>query len=344
MKIKNYQILLTCLLFAGLSACNGDAPSSEAPADTQTPGLLVTGNPAIDGLTKKIAEAPNDASLYAARAGAWYENENYDEGIADLEKAIALDSSKAEYYHVLSDMYFDYYKSRLGLNVMVKAAEKFPKRIPTLLKLAECQLILQLHKDALFTLERIRTIDPQNSEMFFMFGSVFKDMGRKDEAINAYQSAVENDPELTDAWINLANLLADKGSPLAGKYFDNALRIDSNNIIALHSKAHYLSNKKDDLEGAIKLYKKINTIDPQYMDGYYNTGLLYLDMDSLQRAYQSFDIAVKYAPQFPDAYYHRGVAAELMGNKAQAISDYKNVLNLDPDYASAKAGLKRLEK
>ena len=180
--------------------------------------------------------------------------------------------------------------------------------------------------------------------MFFMFGRVFKDMNRVDEAANALQSAVENDPDLIDAWVSLAQIMSDKDSPLADRYFDNAFRLDSNNIEVLHAIAYYYSNKKNDLEGAIKMYKKINTINPQYVDGYYNTGLIYLDMDSVQQAYKSFDLAVNFAPQSPDVYYHRGVAAELLGNKSQALSDYKTVLNFDPDFASAKAGVERLQQ
>ncbi len=339
---KNYLTFMLSFSLLFYWSCSDKSSTNNEQETPQTATL--SGHPAIDKLTQQIAENPNRASLYANRGAVWFENENFDEGITDLEKAISLDSTKAGYYHVLADMYMDYYRSRLGLVTMEKAATLFPDRVPTLLKLSEFQMILQQHNDALFTLEQIRKKDPQNAEMMFMFGRVFKDMGRKEEAIGAFQSAVENDPDLLDAWVNLAELLAEKDSPLVGKYFDNALRLDSNNIEALHAKAYYLSNKKNDLDGAVKLYKKINTVDPQYVEGYYNIGLLYLDMDSLERAYQSFDIAVKYAPQYPDAYYHRGVAAEMMDNTEQAIADYKNVLNFDPDFAGAKAGLDRLQK
>lgn len=341
----NYLNLSALLALLFLSACgNGNEPSTELANEGETPAAVSTGNPSIDGLSRQIEESPNSASLFAARGAIWYENENYDEGIADLEKAISLDSLQPEYYHVLADMYMDYYKSRPALNTMERAGSTFPERIPTLLKLSEFQHILQQYNDALFTLERIRKVDPQNAEMFFMFGNVFNEMGKKPEAQGAYQSAIENDPDLIDAWINLGQMLAEKEAPQAGRYFDNALRIDSNNIKALHAKAYYLSNQKNELKGGIALYKKINTLDPQYVDGYYNLGLLYLDSDSLQSAYESFDRAIKFDPQFAGAYYHRGFTAEKMGNTEQAISDYENVLSLAPDFAGAQAGLRRLKK
>jgi len=97
------------------------------------------------------------------------------------------------------------------------------------------------------------------------------------------------------------------------------------------------------LQGAIALYKKINTLAPQYEEGYYNAGLLYLDMDSLGQAYRSFDLTVNIAPAYAAAYYHRGLAAEMLGNLKQAKSDYENVLRLDPEFQSAKTGLQRLK-
>jgi tetratricopeptide (TPR) repeat protein len=340
MKISIFLTLSFCLVVFALS-CGEDAGQQQQASSSSD--VTASSTPAIDEMTQKIAAAPNDAGLYAQRGALLYENENADEGIADLNKALKLDSTQAEYYHTLASMYMDYYKSGAGLAVMQRAAAAFPRRIPTLLKLAEFQWILKQHTEALFALERIRTIDPLNAEMFFMFGNVFKDMGKNDQAINAYQSAVENDPELVDAWVKLAQLLDGKGSTAAEKYFDNALRVDSNNLDALHAKAYYLSNTKNDLHGAIALYKKINTLAPQYEDGYYNAGLLYLDMDSPGQAYKSFDLAVNIAPTFAAAYYHRGVAAEMLGNLEQAKSDYENVLSLDPEFQSAKAGLERLK-
>lgn len=336
----NMNILFPLLLLVSLSviACNDGEKPTEQPTQDQAP------DPAIEKLSAQIGKEPNNPELYAQRGSLYYELQNYDQAIADLSKAIELDSLQPQYYHLLADAYLDYYRSRQALYTMQLAASKFPKRIPTLLKLAEFQWILKQYNDALFTLERIRVIDPQNAEMFFMFGNVFRDMGKTEQAINAYQSCVENDPENIDAWIELARLVAQTNPAAAARYYDNALRVDSNNVAALHAKAYYLSNIRNDLQGALELYKRINVIDPQYADGYYNAGLLYLDMDSLEQARKSFDIAVQMAPAFADAYYHRGVANELLGKVEQAVSDYETVLRIDPEYQGAKAGIARLKQ
>ncbi|MCR9289473.1 tetratricopeptide repeat protein [Saprospiraceae bacterium] len=334
-----YGSLIVMTLFW---SCDSDPETVDTEIPTEE--ISRSGNVDIDGLTQKIAATPDDPALYAARAAFWWQNEGFDEAITDLEQALSLDSTNVEYYHVLSDFYLEYYKSRKALLTIEKAANMYPRGIPTWLKLAEFQLILKQHENALFSLEHIRTIDPQNAEMFFMFGTVFKDMDKIDQALNAFQSAVEQEPDLIDAWINLGQLFAQKENKIALKYFDNALRVDSNNIEAIKAKAYYLANDLDDLTEAVRLYKRINVIAPQYEEGYYDIGLLYMDMDSLELAWKSFDLAIKNEPTFLNAYYFRGIASEKRGNVAAAISDFKQILNLDPDFDAAKDALAKLEE
>ena len=132
-------ITLSLLLFS--ISCNEE--NTQNPVETPTNTIQKTGNPAVDGLSAQISNSPNDATLYAARAGAWLELEGFDQAIEDLQKAISIDSLKPEYHHVLADIYMDYYKSRLALLTLERASVVFPEGIPTLLKLTEFQKILK---------------------------------------------------------------------------------------------------------------------------------------------------------------------------------------------------------
>jgi len=253
-----------------------------------------------------------------------------------------LDPSKPEYHHELGNMYMDYYKSRLALETMENAGVLFPKRIPTLLKLSEFQMILKQYDRALYSLERIRVIDPNNAEMFFMFGNVLQDMGRIGEAKTAYQNAVEQDPDLVDAWIKLGAILSQDKSPLAERYLDNALRIAPDNIAALIAKANFLAQVKNDLPNAIEYFKKVNIVDPQFEEGYLNLGLLYLDADSLQNAYNSFDLAIKIQPDYAESYFFRGMASKMQGDMVKAKNDFQQALKLKPGYEYAQNELAKM--
>ena len=341
MKTKHlfFGLLLGGLMI--LAACGGK--NTEASQEEESLATIVTGNPAIDGLTEEIKQTPEDPSLYVQRGRAFLENRGYDEAIVDFTYAIELDSTNVEYYHLLAKSYMDYFKSRKALEVMQQAAELFPNHIPTLVKLSEYQLILKKHKESMQTIDQILKQDPQNAMAYLMFGMNFKETGDTVRAINSFQKSVEFDSEMIDAWINLGQLYETLGDPLAARYFDNAVRVAPNDVYALHAKADYHS-KQNELEDAINTYRKIVKADPQYVEAYFNSGLIYLDMDSLQQAQQQFDLAVKVSPTHIQAYYYRGLASELQGNASSARKDYEQALRMAPNFTKAQEGLERVKE
>lgn len=339
MKTKIWIILALAAL-TGIAACGGKENGNGGQAG-DTAEALQTGNAAIDGISQAIAQSPNDPALYAERARLFYENDGYDGAIRDLNKALSLDSTNVDYLHLLADVYLDYFKSRQALKTMERAAELYPERIPTLLKLAEFQFTLKQYNESMKAIDRILHLDPQNAEAYFWFGMNFKDQGDTVRSINSFQKAVEFDAGLVDGWINLGQLYASMGDPLAARYFENATRAAPQDIHALHARADYLSDQND-LRGAIDMYRQIARIDPQYDEAYFNSGLIYLDMDSIRQARDQFDIAIKVSPTHIRAYYYRGLAKELLGDRAAAKADYEQALRMAPDYEQAQEGLDRV--
>ncbi|MEY4134483.1 MAG: hypothetical protein RL386_833, partial [Bacteroidota bacterium] len=267
----------------------------------------------------------------------------YDEAIQDLEKALGIDSTDPGALHLLADVYLDYFRSREALKTMEKAAALHPTRIPTLLKLSEFQLILKNYEPSLETIDRILQVDPQNAEAFFMMGQNFKESGDTARAINAFQQSVEYDPDLIDGWINLGQLQAALGNPIAERYFDSAIRINPASIPALHAKAFYLQSR-DQLLPAIRLFQEITRIEPQYADAHYNAGLLFLDLDSVPQAYRAFDLAIQTDPVHIRSYFYRGLCSEMQGRFEKARTDYRQALAFSPDYTDAEEALRRIQQ
>lgn len=309
---------------------------------TNNVNLPTTGNPAIDGLSVAISQEPNNPELYAKRADMYYQNEGYDEAIADLKKALSIDSTNVEYLHLLADVHLDYYQSYDAMSTIVRAATLYPKRIPTLLKLSEFQLILKQYDKSINTINEILKLEQLNAEAYFMLGLNFKEQGNIDRAMGSFQTAVENNPDLVDAWINLGQLHAEKGSNLAKFYFDNAVKVAPENITALHAKAEFLHFSNQRAE-AIETYRKINSIDPDYSESLFNTGIIYLEMDSLVAAKTHFNMALKTSPTYIIAYYYRGLIEEMQGNTEAAKKDYQNALNFNPEFVRAQEALDRLK-
>ena len=327
--MRTVYFFLACLAFPALMSCNSGSGDKNTGTTDQSPLLA---------LNESIRADSTNAILYVERAKYYYDNEGYDEAIADLQKALSMDSSQVEYYHLLADVYLDYFKSYQALKTLEKAADRFPQSILTLLKLSEFQLILKQHEASMRTINRILEQDPQEAEAYFMFGLNFEELMDTVRAINSYQKAVELDPDIVDAWIRLGQLHAALGNEIAVQFFDNAIRIKPGDPNPLFAKADYLTGR-DDLEGALEVYRRLAIIDPQFSTAYFNSGLLYMDLDSFPKAVDQFDLAIKTAPTYAEAYYYRGIAQQMMNRMEEAREDFEQALRLAPDFEAAREAL-----
>lgn len=327
--------LLCTVLF--LSQCVLDKEAKK-PQEVQS-----TGVPSVDMATAAIQKSPQDASLYINRAEAYIENKAYEYAIPDIMRAIQLDSLNPQYYHLLSDAQMDNLQSRESLVTMMRVGSMYPNRTATQLKLAETQLILQQYDGALSTINRILKYDPQNAEAYFMLGLTMHEQDENDRAYNAFLTAVENDPELIDAWFMLGRLAEAKKDPQALTYYENALRVKPNSIQAMHSLAYYLQNNGD-IPKAQSLYKKIHVLDKDYFQANLNSGILYIEQDSLIKAMEQFNIIVDRHPTNHLGYYYRGVVHELNGDHNSALTDYQTSVNMNDKYEKAVTAAEAMRK
>ena len=325
-----YGYLLLSLLFF---ACGGETETVEMPVINER-------DPGIARLSEAIRARPT-AEVYAQRAAMYYEQDNYDDAIADLTQALALDSTNVDYHYGLADVYLDYYRSRLALRTLEAAAELDPDRLETQLRLAETQLILKQYDDALASLNQAVRIDSRNPEAYYLLSQVFAETGDTARAVNAAEEATQIDPDMTDAFLLLGEIATKRGDARAQDYYRTAMSIDPTDPVARHALGDYYRDAGD-LPRAIAEYRSLMTVDRQYVAGNFNAGLLLMELDSLPQAYDEFNITIKNDPIHIRAYFYRGYASELMGDTAAARSDYKRALRMAPDFTLAQTALARL--
>jgi tetratricopeptide (TPR) repeat protein len=332
------QLIFSLFTFVLLSvACKND-PKTDVPVVSDATNAI---NPELKALSLELEKYPKSDSLLFRRAEVFYRLEGYDGAINDLSAAIVIDSMQPKYYHLLSDVFMDYTKSYQAVKTMEVAVSKFPDRIPTLLKASENYLIIRKHSEALKLLNRIMLRDPQNAEALYMSGRVALDMGKTNEAIASMQKSVKINADNADAWEFLGRIFSEKNDPVALQYFDNALRLDSTNTDLRIYKAMF-HKQKGDFPKAFAAYKEIVTADPDNADAYYDMAIMYLELDSLDAAYNHFDLSIRRDPLFVKAYYYRGVVSEQKGDQKSAIKDYTQANKMSPNLKEAKEALVRL--
>ena len=316
-----------------VSSCNDGSPKK----------VVHSPYPDIDQISEKIVNDPDNALLYFNRAKLYYDHGNFDQVILDVEQAMVRDSLNPEFYHLLADAYLDYYNSRAALNTMNKVLALYPERIPSLLKMAELKHILKDYDGSILTVNEVIRLDPQNAEGYFMLGVNFKEQNDKKRATNAFQAAVEMDSGLTDAWIFLGELYEEKKEVLALQYYESAVLSNPNSMEALHAKAYYLQNHGN-IDQAQEIYRKIIITDKTYTDAHLNSGLLYLEVDSLDKAYEQFDLLTTIAPTNHMGFYMRGIINEKKGRKEAALSDYQSSLNLNKNDKNVQKAIDKLNR
>jgi tetratricopeptide (TPR) repeat protein len=174
-----------------------------------------------------------------------------------------------------------------------------------------------------------------------MKGLIFKEIGNKEKAISNFQTAIEQNPDLYEAYMQLGLMNETQDKKRAMSYYDNALRVDTNSSEARYAKAMIFQNQND-FENAKLVYRELISKDPQFEQAIYNLGYIYFQQDSIDKAQRHFEMAIKVNPAYPDAVYMMGLCEESKKNYPRALYFYKQTLNLDDKHALALKGMKRL--
>jgi tetratricopeptide (TPR) repeat protein len=331
-------------LFLGISilfwGCKGE--DSQQIEEVQEEGINHSSALAIIRANKAIENDPQNPSLYFERAQLFYDFGSFDEGILDAEQAIELGGNQPEYYHLLADLQLDHYQSGQALTTLETAIARFPEHIYTHLKYAEFLQILKQYESSISVLRNLLDKKPDLGEAFFMLGLNYKDLGDTSLAMQNFQWAIQNDPDIIDGWIQLGQLNAELGLPDARQYFESGYQIQPKNIDLLHAYAFYLQSV-DEIEKAQSLFREIVALNPQYTIAYFNMGLLYLDQKKYQEAIKQFTLALATDPVHSESYFFRGISEELLGNKTAAMADYQQALLIDPEFEAASEALKGMQ-
>lgn len=137
------------------------------------------------------------------------------------------------------------------------------------------------------------------SEAHNNLGVLYLNMGRYDDAINEFNSALQNMSYSTPerAYVNMGW-------------------------------AYY--KKKDYKEAELNLRKAIQSA-PDFFIAHYNLGILYRDTGNYKEAIKEFKLAIKYFPRYIDAYYDLAHTYLKIKKAEYALQMFKKVCELAPE-------------
>lgn len=330
--------LFSFLILAGSMLCLFSCKNS---TDQSSDNEALSANTTVKTLSEKLKNDPKNASLYFQRGQALKKISKDSLALVDFKKAIAIDSSKAEYFSAIGDLMFEHKDVEGSIKWFQKALQLDPKDKTAHLKMAKLFVYVKDYPSAFTEINTVLRQDVYNPEGYFLKGMIYKDLKDTSHAISSFQTAVQVNPKYKDAIIQLGLMYSGKKDPMALKYFDNAWKLDTIDVFPLFAKGVYYQNQQE-YELAKEQYKNAILHDRQYIDAYLNTGYVLMQQDSFEKAWRQYDLLTKIDQANPEAYYNRGLASEMMGKKDDAIADYKQALIFDKSYANAHAALDRI--
>jgi len=149
-------------------------------------------------------------------------------------------------------------------------------------------------KDTVMPLAAPQTL----AEEYFMKASALDaDESRHNAAATWYRKALEIDPCLVPALINLANI-------------------------------HY---SKDELAEAQALYERAIGLDPDFFESHFNLGNIYHDLGRFKEAATCYRTALSLNGQYADAHFYLAITLEKTGHSLEAKPHWRAYQVLSPD-------------
>ncbi len=329
----HYCLLVTVLFFS--YSCK------QRKASVVTDSDPVFQNTAVKEISEKISGDPKNARLYYERGVLLHKLEADTFALNDFKKAVTLDSTKAEYFSAVGDLMFDHKDIAGSVPWIEKAVQLNPNDPIAHLKIAKMLVFMKDYSKAFAEINAVLRQNAMMPEGYFLKGIIYKDLKDTVKAISSFQTALQVAPDYKEAVIQLGSIYSAKRDPVALKYYDNAYKLDTLDVFPLYARGMFYQ-EQEKYEQAKHEYRNCIKHNPDYTNAYFSMGWILMQEDSLDKAWRQFDLVTKLEPTYEKAYYNRGLCSELMGDREEAILDYKQALTFNEQYKEAAEGLKRL--
>lgn len=336
--MKNLVLILAALFFL-VSCKTGKKEEQTEKKDT----VKVSVDPNIKALSDSIEQFPENADLLNRRANYYLQKNDQEKAFNDVKRMLAIDSTKARYFITYSDLAFMNNKTSESKRALEKAILLEPQNVDAHLKLAELYFYVRKYKESLSHLDKVIAIDKYNAKAYFLKGMDFKEVGDTNKAISSMETTIEQDPEYYNAWMQLGQLHAARGNPIAIDYYNGALKLNSRSTEALYGKAFFIQEQLRDTRQARMIYSQVLALDSTHSKTLYNLGYLeFVEKKDYTKALDYFMKSYRYDPEYADAVYMMGYCEEMLKRIPEAISDYRQALSIDKGHYMAAEALQRL--
>jgi len=191
------------------------------------------------------------------------------------------------------------------------------------------------YEDAILAYEKAIQIDPQLVEAWNNKGIALGDLGRHEDAIEAYEKAIKLDAGFSAAWYNKGLALDAMGrSAEAIKAYDRVLKSDPRNAQAWINKANAL-NILGRYDEALQACNKAIEIDPNDVNAWGNKAWALGGLGLYEDTLTACDKAIELNPEDVIAWNNKAATLISLERYSRALDACNSAITLDPQYVNA---------
>ena len=320
---------------------------------------------AIVYFENKVKEEPENYEIWFYLGNAYFENRDYGKAIKAYERVLSLNSSFQSAYISLASAYLKIGKKRKAKRIILDGLKKFNNYEFLYLSsivLAECgyyknaeKIIkglieksredsylvvlgniyfgMEKYEEALKAYQEAIEINEKNEEAWNNMGFLYFSLGNYVKARECYEKAIETDQGYREAWYNLGYLEHTLGNlSKAVFYYWKALQIDSRDEVTWNNLGNALYNLGKYME-SIPYFMKSVSINPEYEIGWNNIGNALDKMGMHKYSIPFHERALKINPKFDYAWHAKGHALSALGHYEEALDALENAIELNSEYA-----------
>jgi Flp pilus assembly protein TadD len=171
---------------------------------------------------------------------------------------------------------------------------------------------------------------PGEPAAWYSLGVAYFELGRYQEAVEAYKEALRLKPDDAAAWNNLGNAYSDLGRyQEAIQAYKEALRLEPDNAVPWKNLG-VVYRQLGRHEEAVNAEKEAIRLEPDDPVAWADLGFAYLMLRRFQEALDASKEALRLNPDYPKAWAALGAAYWGLGNRSEALKAVKELRRDDP--------------
>lgn len=246
-----------------------------------------------------------NAESYLRRGKAHYDDEDYDQAVPLLRRALAAKETRRDAARYLSE--------------------------------AHCRLGEPEEAVAVLT-EAIRQ-QPEDPDLRTSLGAIYLQMGRVEPAVGAYQSAIERSPDKPFPYLGMAKACLKTGNVLEAKRYAERAREAAPFYGVVYVYLARIAEEEKRWYEAATLYIKASELGEDADKYLAHLGQVFLDLGDNQKARELLLRAIRSDETRLDDVFNLAVAENNLGNRDTAVRLWQGMTKASPGYLDAYRAL-----